>query len=210
MTTLFSSQQALAPDWYEAQDEDFSATKISLMLRRSRCAGPSRSMPFRKESVMAQSPTSLDHVNVVVRDVERSLVFYEACLGLKPVMDRVLEGPWFEKLTEMDGARARCVILQNPAGGCRIELLQFVGQDGAPLPANRLPATPGLRHFAVRVEAIDPIATALRARLNIAVEVVDVPPDIVRGGKRMAYVRDPDGAIVELSQYAEARPEFCG
>ena len=68
----------------------------------------------------------------------------------------------------------------------------------------------GLRHFALRVDAIEPIAAAVLQRFGMAVEVIEVPADIVRGGKRMAYLRDPDGAIVELSQYAEAEPAFCG
>jgi len=156
------------------------------------------------------SASRLDHVNVVVLDVDRSLAFYDACLGLRPVMDRILEGPWFERLTGMPDARARCVILQGPGGGCRVELLQFLAQDGHALPANQWPATPGLRHFAVRVDAIDPIVATLKNRLGITVDIVEVPADIVRGGKRMVYVRDPDGAIVELSQYAEAEPNFCG
>lgn len=153
---------------------------------------------------------SLDHVNVVVAGVDRSLAFYRDCLGLAPVMDRVLDGAWFERLTGMAGARARCVILQSEGGGCRVELLQFLGEDGLPLPANSLPATAGLRHFSIRVADIDAIARALHERLGQKVDIVEVPADIVRGGKRMAYVRDPDGAIVELSQYREANPVFCG
>lgn len=152
----------------------------------------------------------LDHVNVVVGDVDRSLTFYRECLGLAPVMDRVLDGAWFERLTGMDKARARCVILQSDAGGCRVELLQFLGEDDQPLPANSRPATVGLRHFSIRVEAIEPIAAALHERLGQTVDIVEVPADIVRGGKRMAYVHDPDGAIVELSEYSEADPVFCG
>jgi glyoxylase I family protein len=31
----------------------------------------------------------------------------------------------------------------------------------------------------------------------------------VRGGKRMCYALDPDGAIIELCQYGGERPEFC-
>ena len=156
------------------------------------------------------SALRLDHVNVVVLDIQRSLAFYQGCLVMLPIMDRVLEGAWFERLTGMTKARARCVILQSPGGGCRIELLQYLGRDSRSLADNQLPATPGLRHFALRVDAIEPIAAAVLQRFGMAVEVIEVPADIVRGGKRMAYLRDPDGAIVELSQYAEAEPAFCG
>lgn len=139
----------------------------------------------------------LDHVNVVASDPERSIAFYSHLLGLSVIMDRVLEGLWFEEVTGRPGARARCVILDAPGGGCRVELLTFEGADGAALPVNTLPATIGLRHFAVRVDNIE----ACLATLPDPPLIIAVPREIVPVGKRMAYVRDPDGAIVELAEY---------
>ena len=139
----------------------------------------------------------LDHVNIVVSDIDRSAAFYGHLLGLSVIMDRMLEGPWFEDVTGITGARARCVILGAPGGNCRVELLRYEGADGAALPANSHVATPGLRHFAVRVDNIEAcLSTLAEPPLIIA-----VPADIVPVGKRMAYVRDPDGAIVELAEY---------
>lgn len=139
----------------------------------------------------------LDHVNVVVSDVDRSVAFYGRLLGVSVVMDRVLEGAWFESVTGRPGARARCVILDVPGGGCRIELLAFDGPADGPLASNTLPATIGLRHFAVRVDDIE----ACLATLDDPPLILTVPREIVPVGKRMAYVRDPDGAIVELAEY---------
>jgi catechol 2,3-dioxygenase-like lactoylglutathione lyase family enzyme len=145
----------------------------------------------------------LDHVNVVVSDMERSIAFYCRLLGMTVLMDRMLEGLWFEEVTGRPNARARCVILEGPGGGCRIELLAYDGGDGRPLPVNSLPATVGLRHFAVRVDDIEAcLATQDEPPLIIA-----VPREIVPVGKRMAYVRDPDGAIVELAEYG-GTPSF--
>lgn len=151
---------------------------------------------------------ALDHVNVVVAEIERSVAFYSRLLGLAVIMDRVLDGPWFEALAGIPGARARCVILDAPGGGCRVELLRFEAADGTPLPANSLPATIGLRHFALRVDDLDTALAVLAAEFGQEAAPVEVPHHIVRGGKRMAYVRDPDGAVVELAQYGAARPEF--
>lgn len=146
----------------------------------------------------------LDHVNVVVNDPERSITFYSHLLGLSVIMDRMLEGTWFEEVTGIAGARARCVILEAAGGGCRVELLTYMDSDGTHIAANTLPATLGLRHFAVRVENIETcLATLPEPPLIIA-----VPREIVPVGKRMAYVRDPDGAIVELAEYG-GPPTFC-
>lgn len=145
----------------------------------------------------------LDHVNVVVSDIDRSVAFYGHLLGLTVMMDRMLEGPWFEDVTGISGARARCVILGAPGGHCRVELLRYEGADGAALPANSHVATPGLRHFAVRVDNIE----ACLSTLDEPPLIIAVPTDIVPVGKRMAYVRDPDGAIVELAEYG-GTPSF--
>lgn len=139
----------------------------------------------------------LDHVNVVVSDPDASCAFYARLLALTPVMDRILDGAWFEALTGIAGARARCIILDAEGGGCRIELLAFSGADGTALPVNRIPSTAGLRHFAIRVDNLD----AHLATLANPPSVIEVPRDIVPVGKRMAYVTDPDGAIVELAEY---------
>ncbi|CAA7620262.1 VOC family protein [Magnetospirillum sp. SS-4] len=152
----------------------------------------------------------LDHVNVVVTDMDRSVAFYASVLGLAPVMDRLLSGDWFEHVTGIASARARCVILDAPGGGCRIELLQFTAPGGradAPPPAAR-PSSIGLRHLAIRVADLDARLAALKALCGQEAAVAEVPADIVRGGKRMCYVRDPDGAIVELCEYGAERPEF--
>lgn len=148
--------------------------------------------------------THLDHINVVVSDPERSIAFYSHLLGLSVVMDRTLEGLWFEEVTGQPGARARCIIMDAPGGGCRIELLAFAGASGEPLAINTLPLTLGLRHFAVRVDNIE----ACLAMLPEPPLIIAVPRDIVPVGKRMTYVRDPDGAIVELAEYG-GTPTFC-
>ena len=150
---------------------------------------------------------ALDHVNVVTADMDRALAFYAGGLGLTVVMDRVLDGAWFATLTGCPEARARCVILDAPQGGCRVELLQF-DRAGAGHPGNSLPATPGLRHLALRVDDLDAILATLAARCGITARPVEVPRAIVRGGKRMAYVHDPDGVLVELCQYGGGQPDF--
>lgn len=146
---------------------------------------------------------TLDHVNVVVSDIERSRDFYTRLLDLRPVMDRMLDGPWFEALTGIDAARARCVILDAKDGGCRVELLRFEPK-GADFADGAHPATAGLRHFALRVADLE----ACLSRLDAAPPVVEVPREIVPVGKRMAYVVDPDGAIVELAEYG-GEPAFA-
>jgi catechol 2,3-dioxygenase-like lactoylglutathione lyase family enzyme len=151
----------------------------------------------------------LDHLNVVVSDMERSIAFYQTLLGLAPIMDRRLDGAWFEQVTGILGAAARCVILDAPGGGCRIELLRFETLGAQALPSASLPSSIGLRHLAVRVDDLDACLERLTRTHGTAITPVHVPMDIVKSGKRMCYISDPDGAVVELCEYGGDKPEFC-
>ncbi|MEI8393226.1 MAG: VOC family protein [Rhodospirillaceae bacterium] len=157
---------------------------------------------------MVDSPPSprLDHLNIVVADMAASANFYRTLFDMTVALDSELRGPWFESVTGLPGAVAHCVILRGADPGFRIELLKYREPAGTPEPAtSRLP-TEGLRHFAVRIADID--STLARARsLGYAegIEPVQVPFEILPAGKRMVYLRDPDGVVVELAEYGTNR-----
>ncbi len=147
-----------------------------------------------------------DHLNIVVSDMAESTRFYRALFGMSVALDCDLSGPWFEAVTGYPGARARCVILGAADPGFRIELLRYLSPPGRTEPATRRLVTEGLRHFAVRVADID-AALALARSLGYAegVEPVQVPLSILPAGKRMAYISDPDGVVLELAEYGRCR-----
>lgn len=144
----------------------------------------------------------LDHLNIVVADMAASVRFYQALFDMTVTLDDELSGPWFEAVTGLPGAVAHCVILAGAADGFRIELLRYREPPGRALEGSAALTSQGLRHFAVRVADIE--ASLARARaLGFAegVEPVQVPFSILPAGKRMAYLRDPDGVVVELAEY---------
>ncbi len=61
----------------------------------------------------------IDHINLVVADLERSAHFYETVFGLKRGFSAILEGAWIEIVTQIPGARAECLFLENISGGAR-------------------------------------------------------------------------------------------
>ncbi|HEY3268984.1 MAG TPA: VOC family protein [Armatimonadota bacterium] len=145
----------------------------------------------------------IDHLNIVVADIERSADFYTNILGLKRGFGATLEGEWIETATGLSPVRAQCVFVEPPEGGARIELLQYETPEGAAIPANALPNTRGLRHLAFTVDDAD----ALLARLKSAgVELISPPiavPFAVgsMGRKRLCYFHDPDGVLLEIAAY---------
>jgi catechol 2,3-dioxygenase-like lactoylglutathione lyase family enzyme len=155
----------------------------------------------------------VNHVNIVVEDMERSLAFYVGLLGMRATFEAELSGEWIETVTGLAGVRARCVFCQPVGGGTRFELLEYhEPAAAAALPAASLPHTPGLRHVALEVEELDRLCERLRsAGVRFLSAPVQVPfPLAGNVHKRLCYLRDPDGVLVEIAEYVTASATPAG
>ena len=136
----------------------------------------------RSEPVVAV--TGLDHIVLLVSDLERSLAFYSGLLGMEG--DRVDE--WRRGEVPFPSVRIDATTI--------IDL--FSADEG---PAAREPSSgANLDHFCVTVEPTDLHALAASGE----VEVVRGPQDGLFGAQGYAtslYIRDPDGNTVELRSY---------
>lgn len=150
----------------------------------------------------------IDHINIVVSDMERSIRFYAELLGLHRGFETTLEGEWVERVTGLTGARAHCVFMETDDPTVRLELLQYLSPSGEGLAANRIPNTPGLRHLAFNLDD-ETTLNAVLDRLRVAgVEVVSDPVVVPfrvanLGRKRLCYFYDPDGTVLELAAYGD-------
>ena len=145
----------------------------------------------------------VNHLNIVVADMARSLAFYIGLLGLRQTFEIELQGEWVETVTGLSGATAHCVFVMPRSGGCRLELLQYRAPEGESLAANALANTLGLRHFALEIDDLDAWYEKLRdAGIVFLSPPVTVPFRLVDGiQKRLCYLKDPDGVIVELCEH---------
>jgi catechol 2,3-dioxygenase-like lactoylglutathione lyase family enzyme len=150
----------------------------------------------------------IDHVNIVVEDIERAVRFYSEVLGLKRGFEKTLEGAWIDKVTGVPGAKALCVFMEAPHGEdespkTRIELLQFLAPDGASFPENSRPNTRGIRHLAFNVDGLEELMVRLREwDVEIVSEPVEVPFAVGNlGRKRLFYFYDPEGNLLEAASY---------
>ena len=145
----------------------------------------------------------VEHVNIVVENMERSLGFYVGLLGMRVTLDTVLEGAWIERVSGLKNVQARCVFCEPSGGGVRFELLEYVSPPGVSVAGNGTANVCGLRHVALEVSDID----AWHSRLSTSgVEFLSPPvhvPFPLPGNleKRLCYLRDPDGVILELAEY---------
>ncbi|MEU2424326.1 VOC family protein [Streptomyces sp. NPDC007851] len=132
----------------------------------------------------------LDHVGLNVRDLPAQLDWYRAAFALKTVFEFRLEGPGLTG-----------VVLEHPHGW-RLELLARPGSAPglrAPDPMTAV-LTEGYGHFAVTTPELDPVYTALVA--HGAGEVL-APGPSPEPGVRMAWVKDPEGNLIELIERGE-------
>src|SRR6187431_2603844 len=96
----------------------------------------------------------LDHINIVVNDLDRMIHFYTRVLGLRETKRVTISGDWIGKVVNLENPSADCVYLDADEGP-RIELLRYnrptVGRPSNIGESN----APGLRHFAFKVDDID-------------------------------------------------------
>ncbi|WP_181806419.1 VOC family protein [Streptomyces shenzhenensis] len=132
----------------------------------------------------------LDHVGLNVRDLAAQLVWYRTAFGLKTVFEFHLDGPGLTG-----------VVLEHPHGW-RLELLARPGSAPglrAPDPVTAV-LTEGYGHFAVTTPELDPVYAALTA---LGAGEVLAPGPSPEPGVRMAWVKDPEGNLIELIERGE-------
>lgn len=150
-------------------------------------------------------PLSIDHINIVVSDLEKSVRFYTELLGFIESKRAHLEGDWIESIVGLKGVVADVAFIVAPAGEPRIELLCYKTPTGEAIPSNSFANTVGLRHIAFRVDDVYAAAEKLKnAGVKLLGEPVVVPETVVThdaGHKMLCYFHDPDGVLLEITEY---------
>ena len=65
---------------------------------------------------------AVDHINIVVSDLERSVSFYTDVLGFKETKRALLQGDWIEHIVGLKDVQAEVVYINSSP---RIELLHY-------------------------------------------------------------------------------------
>ena len=149
----------------------------------------------------------IDHINIVVSDMERAVAFYRDVLGMTQSFEATLEGAWIETVTGLPDLQARCVFMQFETGDVRLELLQYLSPRGENVSANRFANTPGVRHMAFETPDLDALAARLEAGGVALLSLPVTVPFLVgpqRLTKRLCYFHDPDGTLLEAAAYSAA------
>jgi catechol 2,3-dioxygenase-like lactoylglutathione lyase family enzyme len=147
---------------------------------------------------------SIDHVNLVVEDLEAMTAFYETLLGLKITKRVTISGQWIDQTVGLENVKADVVYL-DPESGPRVELIRY---HTPPPPPHTVqpPNGRGFRHIAFRLDGIDALVSRLSAagvKFFSAVQSVPDSQVTYAGGvrKRLVYFRDPEGNVLEFCEY---------
>ena len=134
------------------------------------------------------------HFGIVVRDMERSLLFYRDLLGLRIVSSMAESGAHLEQMLALPNVLVHTVKMTAENGSALVELLEFESHpDESPQP--RTICSLGPTHVAFTVENLD----AVFGRLSRQGVRFNSPPQRVPDGRaKVAFCRDPDGTPVEL------------
>lgn len=142
------------------------------------------------------------HTNLVADDWKKIVDFYCEVFDCRPVgAERDHHGPHVEALTGLAGARARGIHLLLPGFGDKgptLEVFQY--EENAPPPA-RAANLPGFSHIAFQVDDVEQkreeVLTHGGDDLG-RVQTIDIPG---AGRLTLAYLKDPEGNIVELQRW---------
>ncbi len=143
---------------------------------------------------------STDHTGITVSNLERSLEFWRDVLGFEFSHSAHQKGDLAQEITGVDGAEIKLAVLKTP-GGHKIELLQYLAPADHKR-ANLRPCDVG-SHVALLVNDLDAVLAQIAAS---GWEAAGKPQTLSKGpnaGKRVVYVRDPDGTTIELMQPPE-------
>jgi len=143
--------------------------------------------------------TSISHIGICVRDMEKSLAFYRDALGMKVLGDRPTdptEGGRPHNYKHRRQTRRWVSLSYGEGSSPTLTLTSHPGErpDGRPILLDQV----GITHFSFAVRDAKALAEELVARgveLAGPLEAFTNP----RGEIRSIYVRDPDGILVQFN-----------
>jgi catechol 2,3-dioxygenase-like lactoylglutathione lyase family enzyme len=144
---------------------------------------------------------SADHTGITVSNLERSLVFWRDVLGFEFSHTAHQKGEFAEEITGVEGAEIKLAVLKAP-GGHKIELLEYVAPPDRKR-ANLRPCDVSFMHVALLVKDLDAVLAQIAASGWKAAGKSQTLTKGPNAGKRVVYVRDPDGTTIELMEVAK-------
>ena len=141
--------------------------------------------------------TEFNHVGVIVDDLDLVADFFEL-IGLERGEKTAVSGEWADRVNGLTGTQVEMVWMSLPGGGTALELSSFRAPERGIQPNEYALQSNahGYRHLCFGVDDVDAVITrAAEAGYGLERELVNY-----EGIFRLAYLRGPEGLIVEVSE----------
>src|SRR5204863_7447073 len=143
-----------------------------------------------------------DHTGITVSNLERALTFWRDVLGFELSHTTHQTGELAREITGVAGAEIKLAVVKAP-GGHKIELLEYLAPPDRGKHVDLPPCDIGSVHVALLVDDLDAVLNTIAAS---GWKAAGKPQTLTSGsnaGKRVVYVRDPDGTTIEFMQQEE-------
>ena len=130
----------------------------------------------------------IDHVAVLVDDLDKTLAFWQEALGIQ-----------LSHIEDVPAEKSMVAFL--PLGGSEVELVKPTTDDSG-LARYLEKRGPGMHHICLEVDDIDGMLAQLKAK---GVQLINETPLTGSGGKKYAFVhpKSANGVMVELYELPE-------
>ena len=139
-----------------------------------------------------------NHTGITVTNLEESLAFWRDVLGFELSHRAHQKGVLAEQITGVPGAEILIAVVKAP--GHKIELLEYRAPADRRQQNDLRPCDLGAVHVALLVDDVDAVLERIAAS---GWKAAGKPQTLTIGpnaGKRVVYVRDPDGTTIEFMQ----------
>ena len=140
-----------------------------------------------------------DHTGITVSNLERSLAFWHDVLGFEYSHTTHQKGKMAEEITGVADAEINLAVVKAP-GGHKIELLEYLAPADRKKRTGLRPCDVGHVHVALTVDDLEAVLNTIAAS---GCKEAGEPQTLTSGpnaGKRVVYVRDPDGTTIEFME----------
>ena len=140
-----------------------------------------------------------DHTGITVSNLEQSLAFWRDVLGFELSHTAHQTGELAREITGVADAEIKLAVLRAP-GGHKIELLEYLAPPDRKRRVGLRPCDVGSVHVALLVDDLDAVLESIAAS---GWKAAGKPQTLTTGpnaGKRVVYVRDPDGTTIEFME----------
>lgn len=140
-----------------------------------------------------------DHTGITVSNLERSLAFWRDVLGFEYSHTTHQKGKMAEEITGVADAEINLAVVKAP-GGHKIELLEYLAPADRKKRTDLRPCDVGHVHVALTVDDLEAVLNTIAAS---DCKGAGEPQTLTSGpnaGKRVVYVRDPDGTTIEFME----------